>query len=163
MYNSHKADMHTRLCLHAYTHIDRHTLIHSSCTHTHTRPPPYRVRHYNHSQKFVLNTYGYQVQRKPKGPSIRESYRNESDQNLYIQTPNVEMKDNDTEPMVSIPMSTLVEKEDEEEPEIFTNKAASESENGVSLSEDIVRELGEGHETQVLKMSFDEPGEETKL
>ena len=73
------------------------------------------------------------------------------------------MKDNDMEPMVSIPMSTLVEKEDEEEPEIFTNKAASESENGVSLSEDIVRELGEGHETQVLKMSFDEPGEETKL
>ena len=73
------------------------------------------------------------------------------------------MKDNDKEPIVSVPMSTLVEKECEEEAEIFTNKAASESEKGVSLSEDIAKELGEGQETQVLRMSFDEPGEETKL
>ena len=75
------------------------------------------------------------------------------------------MKDVDTEPIVSIHTSALVEQEEEEEEtEMFTNKAATESENGVSLSEDIARELqGEGQETQVMKMSFDEPGEETKL
>ena len=101
----------------------------------------------------MLNTYGYQVQRKLKGPSIRKSYHDESEQNLY-----------DKEPMVSIHMSTLEEKEDEEEAEIFTNKAASQSELGVSLNEDIAKELGDQEqETQVLKMSFDEPGEETKL
>lgn len=111
----------------------------------------------------MLNTYGYQVQRKPKGPSLRESYRDESDQNLYVQTPNVLTKDNGNEPIVNIQLTPLVENEDEEEPEIFINKAASESENGVSLREDIVRELEKEHETQVLKMSFDEPGEETKL
>lgn len=75
------------------------------------------------------------------------------------------MKDVDTEPIVSIHTSALVEQEEEEEEtEMFTNKVATESENGVSLSEDIARELqGEGQETQVMKMSFDEPGEETKL
>ena len=74
------------------------------------------------------------------------------------------MKDVDTEPIVSIHTSALVEQEEEEEEtEMFTNKAATESENGVSLSEDIARELEEGQETQVMKMSFDEPGEETKL
>ena len=54
---------------------------------------------------------------------------------------------------------------EKEEPEIFINEAAaaSESENGVNLSKDIARELGEVQEMQVLKMSFDEPGEETKL
>ena len=72
-------------------------------------------------------------------------------------------KDNGNEPVVNIQLTPLVENEDEEEPEIFINKAASESENGVSLSEDIVRELEKEHETQVQKMSFDEPGEETKL
>ena len=72
-------------------------------------------------------------------------------------------KDNGNEPIVNIQLTPLVENEDEEEPEIFINKAASESENGVSLREDIVRELEKEHETQVLKMSFDEPGEETKL
>ena len=117
-----------------------------------------------HRRKYVLNTYGYQIQRKPKGPaSLRESFRDESDQNLHVQTPNVPTKDNDKEPGVSIQLTPLVEKKGEEEPEIFINKAASESENGVSLSEDNVKELGEGHETQVLKMNFDEPGEETKL
>jgi hypothetical protein len=76
----------------------------------------------------------------------------------------VEMKDVDTEPIVGIHTATIVEKEEEEEEtEMFTNEAATESENGVSLSEDIARKLGEGQETQVLKMSFDEPGEETKL
>ena len=74
------------------------------------------------------------------------------------------MKDNDKEPIVSIRMSTLEEKTDKEVAEIFTNKAASQSETGGSLSEDIVKELGDqGQEMQVLKMSFDEPGEETKL
>ena len=74
------------------------------------------------------------------------------------------MKDIDTEPIVRVHMSSLVEKEEEEgETEMFTNKTATESENGVSLSEDIARELEEGQETQVMKMSFDEPGEETKL
>ena len=76
------------------------------------------------------------------------------------------MKDIDTEPIVSIHTSALMEQEEEEEEEteMFTNKVATESENGVSLSEDIARELqGEGQETQVMKMSFDEPGEETKL
>ena len=113
-----------------------------------------------HRRKFVLNTYGYQVHRKPKGPaSLRESFHDESDQNLYIQTPT---NDGDKEPGVSIPLTPLVEKEDEE-PEMFINKAASESENGLSLSKDIAGKLEEGHEAQVLKMSFDEPGEETKL
>ena len=74
------------------------------------------------------------------------------------------MKDIDTEPIVRVHTSSLVEREEEEEEtEMFANKAATESENGVSLSEDIARELGEGQETQVMKMSFDEPGEETKL
>ena len=124
----------------------------------------YRVRRYNHSKTVVLNTYGFQVYRKAKGPSIRQSNGNGSDQNLYVQTPAVEMKDIDTEPVVRVHMSSLVEKEEEEgETEMFTNKAATESENGVSLSEDIARELDEGQETQVMKMSFDEPGEETKL
>ena len=108
--------------------------------------------------------YTCEIQRKPKGPaSLRESFHDKSDQNLYVQTPNVLTNDNDKEPIVSIQMTTLAEKEKEEEPEIFINKAATESENGVSLSEDIARELGEGQETQVMKMSFDEPGEETKL
>ena len=71
-------------------------------------------------------------------------------------------RDNGKDPVASIQLTHLVEKE---EPEIFINEAAaaSESENGVSLSKDIARELGEVQETQVLKMSFDEPGEETKL
>ena len=71
-------------------------------------------------------------------------------------------RDNGKDPVVSIQLTHLVEKE---EPEIFINEAAaaSESENGVSLSKDIARELGVGQEMQVLKMSFDEPGEETKL
>ena len=74
------------------------------------------------------------------------------------------MKDIDMEPIVRVHTSSLVEREEEEEEtEMFANKAATESENGVSLSEDIARELGEGQETQVMKMSFDEPGEETKL
>lgn len=124
----------------------------------------YRVRRYNHSKTVVLNTYGFQVYRKAKGPSIRQSNRNGSDQNLYVKTPAVEMKDIDTEPIVRVHTSSLVEREEEEEEtEMFANKAATESENGVSLSEDIARELGEGQETQVMKMSFDEPGEETKL
>ena len=71
-------------------------------------------------------------------------------------------RDNGKDPVISIQLTHLVEKE---EPEIFISEAAaaSESENGVSLSKDIARELGEVQETQVLKMSFDEPGEETKL
>jgi hypothetical protein len=57
------------------------------------------------------------------------------------------MKDIDMEHIVSIHTSTIVEKEEEEEEtEMFTNKAASESENGVNLSVDIAQELGEGHE-----------------
>jgi hypothetical protein len=114
----------------------------------------------------VLNTYSYEIQRKPEGSgpaSLRESFSDESGQNLYTHTPNVPIKDNDKEPMVSIQLTALTEKESEGEPEIFINRAASESENGVSLSKDIAKELGEGQETQVLKMSFDEPGEETKL
>ena len=65
--------------------------------------------------------------------------------------------------MVSIQLAHVVEKGTEEESEFFINKAASDSENGVSLSKDIARELGEGEETQVQKINFDEPGEETKL
>ena len=113
-----------------------------------------------HSKTFVLNTYGYQVQRKPKGPSLRE-YHDESEQSVYTQAPDVLTEENDKEPVVSIQLSTLVEKDDE--PEIFTNQAASEAEKDMSLSEDIVKELGDGQETQILRMSFDEPGEETKL
>ena len=68
------------------------------------------------------------------------------------------------EPMIVTHMSALVEKEESEEEEgIFTNVAATESEKGTSLSEDIERGLGEGQETQVLKMTFDDLGEETKL
>lgn len=144
------------------------SLTHTHLVHTHTHNPTccthtcnYRVRRYTHRRKFVFNTYGYQVQRRPKGPSLRESYRDESEQHLYVQTPSAVAKDNGKEP---IQLTPLVEKENEEEPEIFINAAASESENGVSLREDIVRELSEKeHETQVLKMNFDEPGEETKL
>ena len=129
----------------------------SLCTHVYSR-----VRHCTNRRKYVLNTY--EIQRKPKGPaSLRESFHDKSDQNLYVQAPNVLTSDNDEEPIVSIQMTVLAEKEKEEEPEIFINKVATESENGVSLSKDIARELGEGQETQVMKMSFDEPGEETKF
>ena len=128
------------------------------CTHT-------RIRYCTNHKKIVFNTYGYEIQRRsPKGPtSLRNSFHdNDSDQNLYVHTPNVSNRDNGKDPVVSIQLTHLVEKE---EPEIFINEAAaaSESENGVSLSKDIARELGEVQETQVLKMSFDEPGEETKL
>ena len=121
----------------------------SLCTHT-------RIRYCTNHKKIVFNTYGYEIQRRsPKGPtSLRNSFRdNDSD---------VSKRDSGKDPVVSIQLTHLVEKE---EPEIFINEAAaaSESENGASLSKDIARELGEGQEMQVLKMSFDEPGEETKL
>ena len=68
------------------------------------------------------------------------------------------------EPMIVTHMSTLVEKEEGKEEEgIFTNVAVVESEKGTSLSEDIKRGLGGGQETQILKMTFDDLGEETKL
>ena len=126
--------------------------------------PSYRVRYRLRSKTFVLSTYGY-IQRKPKGPSLRESNRDESEDDLYIQGPdNLLAQENGRDPVVSIKLTTLVERDDEEEGgEIFANKAADDLENNTSLSADIVRELGDGQETQFFKMNFDEPGEETKL
>ena len=111
-----------------------HFLIHSPCIHMNTSSL-YRVRRYNHSKTVVLNTYGFQVYRKAKGPSIRQSNRNGSNQNLYVKTSAVEMKDIDTEPIIRVHTSSLVEREEEEEEEteMFANKAATESENGDEL------------------------------
>ena len=105
-------------------------------------------------------SYGYQ--QKARGTNLREK-NGEAEQNIYVQErADVPLTggDDEKEPMVSIQLTTLTEKPDEEA-EIFSNKAATDPDKEMSLSDDIAKELNE--ETQTLKISFDDPGEETKL
>lgn len=116
-----------------------------------------------HNRKYVLSTsYGFQVQHKPRGTSLREQ-NGETELNLYspdaAELP-LTKDDGDKEITVSIHTSTLTEKPDEEA-EIFTNEAAGDPDKEMNLTDDIAKSLNE--ETQILKISFDEPGEETKL
>lgn len=117
-----------------------------------------------YTKTFELRTsYGFQVQSKSsvRASSLRET-NGEAEQNIYSQDPaDVPLtgKDNEKDVMVSIQLSTLTEREDEDD--FFTNKAATETNQDMNLSDDIAKELNE--ETQMVQISFDEPGEETKL
>ena len=137
--------------MYSYTHIHIHI-------HTHKKLHTCSVRHYMYRKTFKLQTYGYQIQRKPIGASLRENISGEVEENIYSRGPEISLTaDGDKEPVESIPLTTLIEHQAEEEAEqeaeekvgeFFSNEAATES-----------RE-----EIQVLNLSFfDEIGEETKL
>ena len=112
-------------------------------------------------------TYGFES--KPRALTL--STRNngaDSELNVYSTQPATvplttteEGEDEEDGPAVSVQVSTIVERVDNEKVEIFSNEGAVEPENDTSLSDDIAKGLAE--ETQVMNISFDEPGEETKL
>lgn len=124
--------------------------------HAHT----YRVRHQMHKKNYVLSTsYGYQVHQKTRGISLKE-HNGETELNVYSHEPADLPLTKGNDDKETTAMSTLTEKPDEEA-EIFTNEAAADPDKEMNLTDDIAKSLNE--ETQIMKISFDEPGEETKL
>ena len=119
----------------------------------------------------MLNTsYGFQYREKQRGSSLRE-LNGEAEQNVY-ENDRGDMPltgGGDDEKMVSVQLTTLSEREGKVELEIFSNKAADEPTKEMSLSDDIAQGLSVdiakslNEETQTVEISFDEPGEETKL
>lgn len=123
-----------------------------------------RIKRNKNRKNYVLSTYGFEV--KPRGVSLNRDTNGETELNIYSQQPadlraplTTSIDQQEEEPVVSIQVSTITEREDE--PEIFTNEGAADPEKDTSLSDDIAKELAE--ETQVMNITFDEPGEETKL
>ena len=114
-----------------------------------------------------MRTYGFES--KPRGLSLNRTDNGDTELNVYSQAPATvpltasepTEEDEDEGPVVSVQVSTITEREDNEKVEIFSNEGATEQEKDTSLSDDIAKGLAE--ETQVMNMTFDEPGEETKL